>query len=169
MLRFLSFFILIVAACFAARGAQSTLKPVPAVSVPVPTWNRDVAPIIFNNCASCHRPGEVAPFSLLSYADAKKRAKQIALVTESKLMPPWKADSHGELHDERRLTAKQIATLRHWAAFGAPEGNANEKPRAPKFPAGGWSLGKPDMVFSPQKTFAVAAGGPPVRLPPVPS
>ena len=76
------------------------------------TFNKDIAPIIFNNCASCHRPGEVAPFSLLTYADAKKRAKQLAHVTETRFMPPWKADhSDYDLHGDRVRVRRRI--VRH--------------------------------------------------------
>ena len=76
------------------------------------TFARDIAPIIYQNCSVCHRPGAVAPFSLLSYADAKKRAKQIAVVTQSRFMPPWKAEpGHGEFRNERTLNASQIKAL----------------------------------------------------------
>ena len=79
----------------------------------VPTFNRDVAPILYKNCSNCHRPGEVAPFALLTYEDAAKRAQQIAAITQARVMPPWKATpGFGEFQDERRLTEQQIATLR---------------------------------------------------------
>src|SRR5579863_3511026 len=88
-----------------------------------PTFNRDIAPILYKNCATCHRPGEVAPFSLLTYQDAAKRAKQIAAVTHSRFMPPWKAEpGYGSFQNERRLTDDQIAILADWAANGAPIG-----------------------------------------------
>src|SRR5262245_18262417 len=96
------------------------------------TFNKEIAPIIFGNCSSCHRPGEVAPFSLLSYGDVKKRAPQIALVAERRIMPPWKADSHGEFLDERRLTTEQIGMLRQWADDGAKEGSAKDSPQPPQ-------------------------------------
>ena len=87
------------------------------------TYNRDIAPILFANCAECHRPGEVAPFSLLSYEDASKRAKFLAEVTRSGKMPPWKAEiGHGEFLGERRLTEQQIALIETWAKAGATEG-----------------------------------------------
>jgi len=82
----------------------------------VPTFNRDVAPILYNNCSNCHRPGEVAPFALLTYDDAAKRAKQIAAVTQARFMPPWKAEpGYGHFPNERRLTDQQIAIVREWA------------------------------------------------------
>src|SRR5271154_360814 len=94
-----------------------------------PTFNHDVAPILYKNCSNCHRPGEVAPFALLTYEDAAKRAKQIAAITQARVMPPWKATpGYGDFLDERRLTDQQIATIRDWASHGAPEGDAAQKP-----------------------------------------
>ncbi len=98
------------------------------------TYNRDIAPIVFAHCAECHRPGEVAPFSLLTYQDAAKRAQGLARVTGRRLMPPWKADIHyGEFLDERRLTERQIALIKTWAEHGAPEGDAADLPPQPTF------------------------------------
>ena len=74
-------------------------------TAPIPTFNRDVAPILYKNCSNCHRPGEVAPFALLTYEDAAKRAKQIAAITQARVMPPWKATpGYGDFLDVRRLT-----------------------------------------------------------------
>src|SRR5258708_39367874 len=101
-----------VLAAGAVVSARTLSKPVPV------TFNKEIAPLIYQNCASCHRPGEVAPFSLLTYADVKKRAKQIAMVTESRFMPPWKADSHGEFLNERRLSTEQITLIKQWADQG---------------------------------------------------
>jgi mono/diheme cytochrome c family protein len=123
-----------------------------------PTFN-DVAPIVFENCASCHRPGQAAPFSLLTFADAKKRGKLIADVTHSRLMPPWKADKGDvEFRNERHLTDAQIATIRKWVDAGMPEGDASKAPPAPKF-AAEWPLGKPDLVVKMPKSFNVPAKG----------
>ena len=123
------------------------------------TFNKDIAPILFENCASCHRPGEVAPFSLLSYDDAKKRAKQIAIVTEKHIMPPWKAEAgHEEFINSRRLTDRQIGLIKQWAAEGALEGAAKDLPPAPKFTAG-WQLGEPQAVLQADESYALAADG----------
>jgi len=122
------------------------------------TYAHDIAPILYQNCTTCHRTGEVAPFTLASYGDAKKRARQIALVTQGRIMPPWKADSHGEFQDERRLTAPQIALLQRWADKGAPEGNPAQEPPVPHFPAG-WASGRPDLVIAPSKSYTVPAEG----------
>src|SRR5438128_1744236 len=94
-----------------ADAAAPAVPPARAAArTGAPTFNKEIAPILIQNCASCHRPAEVAPFSLLSYQDAQKRAEQIALVTQNRTMPPWKADSHGEFRNERRLTDDQIRT-----------------------------------------------------------
>lgn len=123
------------------------------------TFAKDVAPIIFNNCTTCHRPGEVAPFTLMNYQDAKKRAKQIALVSESRFMPPWKADpKFGSYHDERILTPEQIATLKEWADAGAPEGSKAQTPALPKFTQG-WAMGKPDLILEPSEEYTLGAEG----------
>jgi mono/diheme cytochrome c family protein len=124
-----------------------------------PTFNRDIAPILYQNCSNCHRPGEVAPFALLTYQDAAKRAKQIAQITQARVMPPWKATAgYGDFLDVRRLTDQQIATIKDWAEHGAPEGDAAAKPTPPKFPDG-WLAGQPDQVFQMTQAYAVPAEG----------
>lgn len=123
------------------------------------TYNRDIAPILYGNCAECHRPGEVAPFSLLSYEDAAKRAEFIAQVTQSRLMPPWKAEvGHGRFLGERRLSDVQIGLIQAWAKAGAPEGDPADRPPQPQF-ASGWRLGEPDLVLTAPTPYTVPAGG----------
>jgi mono/diheme cytochrome c family protein len=135
--------------------SPATVNPNAAV-----TYNRDIAPILFAHCAECHRPGEVAPFSLLTYQDAKKRAEGLARVTGRRLMPPWKATVHyGEFLDERRLTERQIAMIKTWADHKAPEGDAADLPPQPKF-SSDWRLGKPDLVAEVPVSFTVPADGP---------
>ena len=130
-----------------------------ATTASVPTFNRDIAPILYQNCSGCHRPGQVAPFSLLTYEDAHKRAALIATVTASRYMPPWKAEpGFGHFQDERRLTDAQIALIRDWVRNGAPEGDPKQKPRPPEF-ASGWLAGKPDAVLAPDQSFNVPADG----------
>src|SRR5579863_1948564 len=100
----------------------------------VPTFNKDVAPILYANCSSCHRPGEVAPFPLLTYQDAAKRAALIATAVGGRFMPPWKAEpGYGDFAGERRLTDAQIALIKDWAKAGAPEGDPSVKPQLPMF------------------------------------
>jgi len=131
-----------------------------ASSAATPTFNKDIAPILYQNCASCHRPGEVAPFSLLTYQDASKRAKLISTVTERRYMPPWKAEAdYGKFLNERRLTDTQIALIKEWADAGAPEGNAADKPAVPVF-TDGWQNGKPDKILTVGSKFSLAADGP---------
>lgn len=111
------------------------------------TFNRDVAPIVFAKCASCHHPGEAAPFSLLSYDDARQRAQQIVEVTQTRFMPPWlPEENHGEFLGERRLTDEELATLAAWVEQGALEGDPADLPAAPEFTPG-WQLGAPDEVL----------------------
>ncbi len=123
------------------------------------TWSRDIAPIVYANCAVCHHEGEVAPFSLMKYQDASKRAEMLAAVTDNRLMPPWKAtDAWGTFHDERRLTDAQIALFKAWAEAGAPEGDKADAPPPPTF-ANKWQLGTPDLVVKMSKAFNVPASG----------
>src|SRR5436190_6120541 len=130
-----------------------------AAAPSVPTFNKDVAPILYKNCATCHRPGEVAPFSLLTYSDAKRWAPTIAQVTGKRIMPPWKAEpGFGEFADARVLSEEQIGTLKAWAAAGAPEGDAKDKPAQPKFTEG-WTLGPPDKIIEMPAAYAVPAEG----------
>jgi hypothetical protein len=123
------------------------------------TFNKDVAPILFKNCASCHRPGEIGPFSLLTYKDAAKRAKFLAEVTASRQMPPWKAEpGYASFLDERKLGDADLKTIAEWAKAGAPEGDPKDLPPAPKF-ADGWQLGEPDLILKMTKPYTVPASG----------
>jgi hypothetical protein len=124
---------------------------------PPVTFSHDVAPILYRHCASCHRPGGVAPFSLITYQDASKRARLIASVTGKRAMPPWlPAEPH--FQNERRLADSEISVLARWAAEGAPEGNTAAAPPPPQFPAG-WQLGKPDVGTEVRASFTVPAEG----------
>jgi len=126
------------------------------------TFTEHVAPIVFNHCARCHRPGEAAPFSLLTYEDARRRARTIARVTGARYMPPFKAEAVDyEYEDENRLTATQIDVLRQWSENGAPEGDPRKLPKLPKFTEG-WTLGKPDLIVTMPEAFDVPASGPDV-------
>jgi len=124
------------------------------------TFNKHIAPLVFQNCAGCHRPGEVAPFSLLSYADVSKRAKQIGEVTKSHFMPPWKSvDGHGRFAGERRLSAEQIELIGRWVEQGTVEGDAKDLPQPPEF-KDGWKLGPPDIVLTMPEPYEIPADGP---------
>ncbi|MBS0207973.1 MAG: ascorbate-dependent monooxygenase [Planctomycetes bacterium] len=135
-----------------------TATPTPAASSPI-TYAQHVAPILWSNCAGCHRPGEVGPFSLLKYEDAAKRADFLASITAERRMPPWKAaEGFGEFKDEHRLTPQEIDLIGRWAAAGAPEGNPTDLPEPPKF-VDGWQLGEPDLVLEMKEEFTVPADG----------
>jgi hypothetical protein len=139
--------------CGAGTSGASGSAP-PAV-----TFSKDVAPIIYANCASCHRPGEVAPMPLLSYKDARPWAKAIREQVLSGAMPPWHADpAHGEFANDRRLSRKQIDTIVGWVDAGAPEGNPKDLPAPPRFPDG-WQIGKPDVVLTMNQDVDVPAEG----------
>jgi hypothetical protein len=145
---------------------KSLLLLIPALlSAAVPpeepvTFNKHIAPIIYNNCSSCHRPGEAAPFSLLSYQDVQKRGKTIAAVTTAKFMPPWKAEPASyRFKDERRLKDSEIALIQQWVKQGMPEGKAGDAPPAPRF-GSGWMLGEPDLVIEMPAAFHIPADGP---------
>jgi hypothetical protein len=123
------------------------------------TWAREIAPILHARCVSCHRTGEVAPFSLTSFDDASHHAKQIARMTQKRLMPPWKpVAGFGEFLDAARLSERELALLAAWAEAGAPEGDAAETPPLPAFPRD-WPLGKPDLVLEMPEEFQVEAAG----------
>jgi mono/diheme cytochrome c family protein len=119
-----------------------------AASAAMPTFSKDVAPIVFQHCANCHRPGEIAPMSLLTYEQVRPWAKSIREKVASGLMPPWHADApRGTFSNDRRLTDSEKDTLIRWVSAGAPEGDARDLPPAPKFTQG-WEIGKPDVVLS---------------------
>jgi hypothetical protein len=148
--------------CSGAAGIFAALlcaAPAQAVGNNPPTYNKDIAPILNQQCALCHRPGEVAPFSLLNYSDVSKRAALIATVTAKRYMPPWPPEvGYGKFQHERRLTEDQIALIAAWAKAGAPEGDAKDKPTPPKF-TDGWSAGQPDKVATMGHGYTVPADG----------
>ena len=124
------------------------------------TFTETIAPIVYQNCVTCHRPGEAAPFSLISYEDVKKRGALIATVTKARYMPPWHAaHAYGEFAEERRLTDAQIAEFGEWVNQGMPQGDPAKMPRLPQFPDG-WHLGKPDLVLEMPTGFDLPASGP---------
>jgi mono/diheme cytochrome c family protein len=132
-------------------------------AMPDVTFNRDIAPLLYANCSGCHRPGESAPFSLLSYADACQHGAQIAAVTESRFMPPWHPEpGFGHFQNERRLRDDEIQHIRDWVDSGKPEGEAADRLAPPEF-TDGWRLGKPDLILKMRDAFPVNADGPDVH------
>jgi hypothetical protein len=124
-----------------------------------PTYSKDVAPILNKNCASCHRPGDIGPMSLLTYEQTRPWAKSIRDKVSLGQMPPWHStDARGTFSNDRRLSEADKNTLIQWATAGAPEGNKKDLPPAPKF-AEGWEIGQPDVVLTMAKPFDIPEKG----------
>src|SRR5207247_276940 len=122
-------------------------------------FHRDIAPLIFERCARCHRAGQSAPFTLVSYSDVKKHLRQIAEVTEKRYMPPWLPEpGYGDFSDVRSLTVDQLGVIQQWIAEGAIEGNPADLPQTPKWPEG-WQLGEPDLIVRMPQAYTLAAEG----------
>jgi len=123
------------------------------------TFSKDVAPIAYENCVYCHRPGEVAPFSMLTYKDARPWARSIRQRVLNGQMPPWKADPHyGQFQNTKILSKDQIDTIVAWVDGGVKEGDPAAMPPAPQF-AEGWQIGTPDLVLTMKAPFTVPASG----------
>jgi tetratricopeptide (TPR) repeat protein len=142
--------------------AVSVAAPVAAADDPAITFNEHIAPIIFQHCTPCHRPGEVAPFSLLTYDDARGRARLIADATEQRFMPPWMPEAdEGEFDGDRSLSEADIKAIRQWVDGGAVEGESGVRPATPTF-AAGWQFGRPDLVLTMADAFVMPSSGPDV-------
>ncbi len=123
------------------------------------TFAKDVAPIIFDRCGTCHHPDGAAPFSLLTYAAARQRATLIATVTKSRFMPPWKSEpGYGEFIGHRPLSDAEIGVMQQWVADGAPEGDPGDLPPPPHWTEG-WQLGTPDLVVTVSQPYVLQADG----------
>lgn len=123
------------------------------------TYAKHIAPILYQNCVSCHRPGQAGPFSLLSYADARGHSDTIRSVVHERYMPPWKAAAPVDAFvGERRLTDEQVRLIATWVDAGCPEGNASDLPPRPTF-SDGWALGTPDLVVKMSAPFEIPAEG----------
>jgi len=128
-----------------------------ATNPPAVTFSKDVAPVLQKNCQGCHRPGEAAPFSLLTYEQARPWAKAMKEAVLLKKMPPWFADPHyGKFSNDRSLSQKEIDTLTAWADSGAAEGNPKDAP-PPRVFVEGWNIGNPDLVVETPKAYEVPA------------
>jgi mono/diheme cytochrome c family protein len=160
MKRVLWLVVSVVACSFVLASATVETAP-PSAPPAAPTFARDVAPIVFSRCATCHRPGEVAPMSLLSYEDARPWAKAIKAKVVSREMPPWGADPAQSLkmRNDTSLTQEQIDTIVAWVDAGAPKGDVQDMPPAPTF-ATGWTYGRePDYVLEMPVEFDIPAEG----------
>jgi tetratricopeptide (TPR) repeat protein len=130
-----------------------------ALAEPI-TFYKQVAPIVYQSCAPCHRPGEPGPFPLLTYTDVRKHGRQIVSVIQRRYMPPWLPEAgHGDFQEERRLTDAQIRTIEEWVRQGAPAGSPADAPPLPKF-VPGWQLGEPDLAIEAAAPYSLPAGGP---------
>lgn len=124
-----------------------------------PTFSHDVAPILYRRCTTCHSERSIAPFSLIGYENARQYASTIAAVTQSGVMPPWKAaEGYGEFRDVARLSDSEKRTLATWAAAGAPRGDPKEEPQ-PVRAADGWQLGRPDLVVTTRQPCKIPPEG----------
>src|SRR6266436_6626813 len=150
-------------ALMAGASLRSNSAPLPQTrggsADPTITFNRDIAPILFQYCANCHRPGEAGPFPLLTYKDAKAHAKQMAAVTQSRFMPPWLPEP-GEFKfaNELRLSDGQIGMIEKWVEQGAAEGAPSALPPPPEF-VEGWQIGNPDLIVKAEKPYHLPASG----------
>ena len=134
-------------------------EPAPSGARGKITFARDIAPVIYRSCASCHHAGEAGPFSLMTYGEAKSHARQIADITGKRRMPPWLPSQEGlPFAEDSHLTVEEIALFSEWVADGAPEGDRALLPALPKFSAG-WQLGKPDLVLKAAAPFKIPASG----------
>jgi Flp pilus assembly protein TadD/mono/diheme cytochrome c family protein len=139
--------------CLAASLLAGTIYAEPI------TFTKQVAPILFQSCSSCHRPGESAPFALLTYSDARRHATQIVAVTQSRYMPPWLPEpGHGNFAGERRLSESQIRLIADWVKQGSPEGDPADLPPQPRF-VQGWQMGEPDLVIQLPSPYHLSPGG----------
>jgi hypothetical protein len=138
----------------------SSVKAEQAAPAPSsPTFTKDIAPIFYANCTSCHRPTDIAPMSLLTYKDARPWAKSIAAKVADGTMPPWHADPrYGKFVGARGLTDAQKSTIARWVAAGAPEGKAEDLPPAPVY-TDEWNIGTPDAVLSMEEDYPIPATG----------
>lgn len=126
------------------------------------TYNEHIAPIIYANCTKCHRPGQVAPFSLLTYEDVASHARTITTVTQSRYMPPWKPEPGWVAYrDERRITPAQISLIQQWVDGGMLQGDPSKAPLPPQY-TDSWQLGTPDLILEMPAAFSVPADGPDV-------
>lgn len=140
------------------REARGTVPAGTRPAMDSVTWATDVAPLLYRECVTCHRPDGPAPFSLFDYAVAASRANDIARMTRGRLMPPWLPEpGHGSFEGERRLTPDQIELLQRWEEAGAPRGDRARAPSPPEF-TGGWQLGEPDLVLEMQEPYVLEAG-----------
>lgn len=147
-MRAVAAFLMVAVPALAGKGSPTA----PAV-----TFYRQIAPIVYRECSPCHRPGESAPFPLLTYDDVKRHATQIAAVTKRRFMPPWLPEhGYGQFLEERRLSDAQIQMIETWVKDGAPAGPSAKAPAPPKFTSD-WQMGPPDLILRVSKPYTLPA------------
>ncbi len=142
----------------AAGAALNAAPAAQAASNRRVTFSQDVAPVLIDHCAICHRPGGAAPFSLTTYAAVRQHATQIAIMTKSRFMPPWKSEpGFGEFVGQTHLKGEEIDLIERWVAAGSPEGESRPAP-SDTWPEG-WQLGQPDLVVTLPQAYTLQADG----------
>lgn len=142
-----------------AIGPARAVEPAAAVPAEKVTFAEHIAPLIHNHCYECHRPGEAAPFTLMSYQDVSKRATMLQEVMERRYMPPWHpAPGDVEFRHSRRLSDEQLELFSQWVSAGKRQGDLEKTPALPSY-ADGWRLGNPDLTVSMSQSFHVPADG----------
>src|SRR6266536_3156445 len=150
--------LLIAGAVLAIATLPGSMRATPAGETPAVTFNKDVLPVLQKNCQTCHRPGEIAPMSFLTYADSRPYARAMKTAVVARQMPPWFADpAYGHFANDKRLSDGDVQTIAAWADGGAPEGDEKDKPAPITFPEG-WGI-KPDMVIEMPKDVPLQATG----------
>jgi len=160
--------VLLMAGVFTSAAATSSLAVAQphraspdraATAAAAPTYTRDVAPILFRHCTSCHRPGGIGPMSLMTYEHAREAAPELREAVSVGYMPPWHAEGpHGVFRNDRRLSEEVKRTLVAWVDGGTPRGEPKEMPKAPEYPSS-WNVGTPDLVLEMPQPYEVPASG----------
>jgi hypothetical protein len=158
--------LLLLPLCLSVLAARS--RPA-RVDTSVPTFNKHVVRIFQQNCQTCHHPGDIAPFSLMTYQETRPYAHLIKFMTQTRQMPPWKAaEGCGNFEGVRRLTQGEIDTIARWVDAGAPEGNPTDLPAPLEF-QDGWAMGEPDLVLTMPQPYTPPARAEMYRCFPIPT
>jgi len=156
---FIAWFVVVGAACLLAVPTTTANESKAKSAAKEVTFNKNIAPIFFKNCAGCHRPDDIGPFSVLSYKDVRPWAKAIKEKVVTREMPPWHADPHfGKFQNDARLTQTEIDEIVAWVDDGAKEGNAKDLPPTPNFTTA-WAIGTPDVVLQMPQAFTLDSKG----------
>jgi hypothetical protein len=144
-----------VLSAFAGFLVTISWGQVSTVHAPNPTFTKDIAPVFYRKCTSCHRPGQIASFPLVTFDDVRSKLGEIARAVSSGSMPPWKpVQGYGEFRESRALTSDEVRLIQNWIDVGAPEGNPRELPATPQSRST-WELGRPDLILQMPTSFEV--------------